>query len=93
MNMATDSNNDENRPAVRTARMFIAPTFQTVATTTPPGDSMSSVTVGVLQSAIETCSDITGLYGICTTNEMENVPAEARPACVGNNLSIIDPIV
>jgi hypothetical protein len=59
MDTAADSNTDENRPEVHTTRMLIAPTFQTVATTTSPGDSMGSGTVSAIQSAAETCTDIT----------------------------------
>jgi hypothetical protein len=59
MDTAADINNDENRPDVPTTRMVIAPTLQTVATTRPPGDSMDSRTVIALQSAAETCTDIT----------------------------------
>jgi hypothetical protein len=59
MDKAADSNNDKNGVEVHTTRMVIAPTFQTVATTTSPGDSMGSGTVGAIQSAAETCTDIT----------------------------------
>jgi hypothetical protein len=86
MDTEADSNNDENRSEVHTTRMVIAPTLQTVATTTPPGDSMGSGTVSALQSATKTCTDITCLDGISTTNEMVNVPPEV-PGSIRGQLS------
>jgi hypothetical protein len=59
MDTAADSNDNENRPEVHTTRMVIASTLQTVTTTTPPGDSVGSGIVSALQSAAETCTDIT----------------------------------